>query len=767
MSLGVNSLWRARHCIRTVRGLSLIPGDFRGLPLGGRAVFLRYTSTETTERLGRVRAPKALAQSDPNPETINATEVINPSRSSHTRSTLRRVIKQRSRLGPNDSALVRPAAWYPDKHERKRSLRKHKMSAARQDLAAHARAAKDKPNTDWQSVLDFLSKLTPKFGTIFDFKVMVGRGVASEVRAVLSTADTNIWQIQQSTHCLIRLDDVDEEDGALHLTLSGSQHSVRSALIKLLNSVGQLTAIRAMDDESRNMLLAPRQHEKNALSRLRLLEKGETEPDDKSLTLRRETAYSQSLLTPETKYMYYMLTRRADEILRPATWTKSSLENYVGSLVHGVIPPHLAGVLYKRGPDHEETVVSLLVEIFHSEHSRPALSTRALALAISYIQARNFKFRPAARAIFNQVETYNIAMDTRTSNLFLRGSSMTGDLVGFHAVLRLMARKGFYADSEAWLMLLKMVENADAKHTVLRRMKKKGLHRMQSTFIKAGRHMAPYELEKALPLLKEIDTFIDSQDKIYGTEWLDVVTVNRIVDILGRHGKHSMCHQLLYIIFESGRVTPDVVTLNTLISHVRGVDDTIAIVGSLQRRWHTIVLVEDTYDILFRIAWRNRSPNMLRVVWHYACFAQRTSSKMRTRLNALLHKDFDAGRRALLQDWETMIFGTRALTTLRGSLGRYLESRHIAKWYGTQALVWRPAASFVDKLAEAYEMDRSIHARIKNGETMTASTRASLTVKLQLEPRMSDPDLRLAAPEIDEEIDPKTSKDNSLSNEDV
>lgn len=752
MSLGVNSLWRARHCIRTVRELSLIPGDFRGLPPpGGRAVFIRYASTNTLEQLGRVRAPTRLPQSHSKPEASSTPEVINPSRSSHTRSTLRRVIRQRAKLGPNESALVRPAVWYPDKHERKNSLRKHKRSAARQDLAAHARAAGDKPNTDWRAVLDFLSKLTPKFGTIFDFKVVVGRGVASQMRAVLSSSDTSIWQIQQSTHCLIRLDDVDEEDGALHLTLSGSEHSVRRALIELLNSVGQLTAIRAMDDESRQMLLAPEQHEKNGLSRVKLLGKGEAEPDDKSFTLFREATYNQALLIPATKHMHYMLTRRADEITRPSTWTKSSLEHYVASLVHGVLPPHLAGVLYKRGPDHEETVVSLLVDIFHSDHTRPALSTRALALAMSYIQARNFKFRPAARAIFNQAETYNLAMDTTTCNLFLRGSSRTGDLDGFYSVLKLMARKGYYTDGEAWLLLLKMIEQADAKQVVLRRMKKKGLHRMQSTFIKAGRHMAPYELENALPRLEEIDTFIDSQDKIYGPDWLDVVTVNRIVDMLGRHGKQNMCNQLLYIIFESGRVTPDVVTLNTLISHVRDVYGTVAIVGSLQRRWKTIVLVEDTYDMLFRIAWRNRSPNMLRVIWHYACFAQRTSSKMRTRLNALLHKEFDVGRRALLQEWDTTIFGEGALTVLRESRGRYLESRHIAKWYGTQALAWQPAVHFVDKLAEAYEMDRKIHAQIKDGEPMTEATRASLTVDLQLKPRMSNHDLRLASPEISEE----------------
>ncbi|KAI0134734.1 hypothetical protein BJ170DRAFT_611062 [Xylariales sp. AK1849] len=750
MSLGVKSVWRVPACISVVNGLSMIPRDLRGLPLYRSGTVIRHESTSSTEPCELIRhvrsSNRRIPQPAPRVEERRAPKLIKGSPSSVRRESLRRVVKQRAELGTNISVLVRPEARYASKHESRESRRRNRKSAARQDLWAHTCAAEEKPETDWRLILDVLSKLTPAFGTIYNFRVAIGRGVPAEVRKLLPGSDTSIKQIQWNTRCIIRFDEVNEEDGVLNITLSGSEHSVRSALVDLLKAVGQFTAIRVMDSDSKDILLDLWQRDNNPFAPVHLLEKGDTRADDNVLTLRREHMHTKGH-PAQARHPYYMLTVRADAITRPPRWTRTSLESYVAALVYGVIPAHLHFPLYKNGgSDHQQTVVSLLMDLFHSEHTRPALSTKTLAMALSYVQDKNLTFRSAARAIFNQAEIYNIPMDTRLFNLFLRGSVRSGDLAGFHTILKMMTRKGFYPDSETWLLFLRMIEDVAAKRVVLRRMKRKGLDRIQSTLVKAGRHMAPYELDIIMRESQSIDEFLEYQDKVYGPRWLDVTTVNRMINILGRRGRRDLCDKLLDIVAASNRATPDLITLNTMMSHSRDFQDIVSTIKALQSRWPSIVLGEDTYHMLFRIAWRNRSPNLLRVIWRYASFVRRTSHKMRERLEMLLLKTQDLGRLALLKAWEGTIFGDEALAALQEKHGANLKTVHLSKWFGTQALVWQPAVPFTDMLARAYEMDRGIHARIKEGELMTASVRQSLTVEIPLKPREYEWILLLPAP---------------------
>ncbi|KAH6655578.1 hypothetical protein BKA67DRAFT_561129 [Truncatella angustata] len=771
MSLGVKTVWRAHACASAASGLSLSPRDLpRILPLNPRTRQMRWESTqatkstrsnspvetsETTKADELIEPPSIVRKVPPKPVELPAipeepsdVTVINASPSAVRRSVLRSVVKQRASTDSMNPVLVKPVQWYPSKHEVVRSVRKSYRSKAIQDLWAYAREREEKLGVDWRSVVSFLSKVTPKFGSIFDFKVTVGKGAAHEVRKLLPRGPTaEPGQLQQSTRALVRVDHVDNSEGTLHLTLTGSAHSVRMALLDLLKTSGHIMAVRVLDSDSQGMLRDLWQQQRNDLNSVKLLPLGETssgdfpikhtatketQSDDRVLTLTREQTPSVFQLQNRRQYR---LTRRADQIPRPTIWTRASVEAYIALLVYGVVPSDLKASLYKDHSDHQHIVVSSLMDIFNDEQARKSLTPNGLAMALAYIQDRKLAFRPAARAIFNQAEIHNLPLDTRICNLFLRGSAISGDLDGFDAMLKMMARKNLHADSESWISLLTLVEEIDAKRYILGKMRKKGLDRIQSAVVKAGRHMAPFELENFIKQTRPMKEFVEHQDDLHGMMWLNQPTLNRLVDMLGRHGKHGMIDELLNLVHDSRRTVPNAITLNAIITHNRSTRQILETIRMFQTRWPAATIFdEDTYDMLFRIAWKTRSPNMISVIWHYASFDRQASSKMKHDIHKFLRQDKDLGRMSMLKMWEGPIVGEAALTLLRSQHTNTLGAT-IARWHGAKAHLFKPTHSFGAKLVEAYETDRKLHAKIKEGDPMTASMREQLMVDIPLRRR--------------------------------
>lgn len=757
MSLGVKSVWRARACASAASGLSLSPRELpRVLSFGPRASQRRWDSAKASNSYKSTTADKAFdlevssqsielapklrrissrLPSHPNPDPTEHEDpkVIGASPSAVRRAFLRRIIKQKADSDIKNPVLVKQVQWYPSKDAVARSVRRSSRSKARQDLWAYARTKEDKSGADWRTVVSFLANLTPRFGSIFDFKVTVGKGAADEIRELLPRGPTaEPGQLQQATRAIVRVDGIDDTNGTLRLTLTGSAHSIRMALLDLLKASGHITAVRTLDSNSEGMLRDLWQQQKNNLQAVRLLGSEDVDFDDRILTLTSEQGPTDYQLQSNR---HYNLVRRADDIPQPAVWTRESIESYIALLVYGVVPPRHYAALYKDTSDHQQTVVSMLLNIFLSDDSRRVLTTQALAMALKYIQSRKLSFRPAARAIFNQAELHNIPMDTRICNLFMQGSASAGDLDGFDAILKTMARKNLHADSESWLALLALVEDVEAKRYILGKMHKKGLDRIESALVKAGRHMAPFELEGSIKQLQSMKAFIEQQDKSYGPLWLDQSALNKLVDVLGMYGKHDLSDELFELVHEFHRTIPNAITVNTIITHSKSTQQTLETIRMLQARWPTAKITDkDTYDMLFQVAWKNRSPNMLRVIWHYASFAREASSKMRHRMSNFLSRDEGHGRMSLVKTWEAEIVGADTMAQLSPSHDEPLATA-ISWWHGAKSHHFKPTASFGKALIEAHELDRQVHAKIKEGELMTPVMRKSLTIEIPLKRR--------------------------------
>ncbi|KAI1381052.1 hypothetical protein F4677DRAFT_210074 [Hypoxylon crocopeplum] len=558
MSQGVKSLWMARGCTVFANRLSLILRNQHNPP-----VFLRSSSPRWFSQLSTRDEEMEIL-----PEVNRAKDQLQNKKthSNILRSLRRRVIKKKSGFQPMETALVKQLVHYPNKRSLRRSLRKHKRSAARQHLYDDARDVDSNTPNDWRSTFDFMLRHTREIRETLNFRVIIGKGVAVEARQVLSEPDTHLSQIGQRNECLIRIENEIAQRGELVLSLSGFEDSVRESLLEIIGVVGKITAVRVSNWTWDSLLWGVWKEATAKQPDIRLLNPGEVTLDNKTITV-------QNFSSDTPKYKPYRLTKRADEITRPTEWTNVSFKEYVAALVLGRVPTHLSRTLYPSSPNHQETVVSLLVNLFTSEHTKPSASVSALKLAVDFIESRGSGFRRASRTIFNEVESLNMPMGAEIFNIFLVSAAKAGDLAGFNSILRSMVRKGHYVQSHAWIAFIELIEDPTIKSSIVEKLKDKGLTRSPSILREIGKRMAVIDLERQLLPKSDIQSrvnirrYIEAQNKKYGTGWLDTLALNKIVDVLGAHDRLDVCDTLLGLVYTNQGPWPDVVTLNTILTH--------------------------------------------------------------------------------------------------------------------------------------------------------------------------------------------------------
>lgn len=633
------------------------------------------------------------------------------------RHELRRKSREKNSLQPLQEALVHQPAYLPNKRQRFRLDRKRTQSIATQHAVQHLRPYL-KPSADWHVIISNLDKHTPIFDRIIDFQVVLDKGVAADI---FSAEHVDNLRTIKKDGCILRMQEDKKNDGTTTLFISGSQWAVRTVMTDLLKLTGSLSAIRVPDPGSQKTLQDLISKKKSA-QLVKLLR--ESDPGRES----RDPA-------PVVREAAYQLCLRADLIRQPETWTKANLEQYVAKLVYAEVPrPLYSG----QEMNHQETVASILVGLFQSPYTRPALSLRALDLALNFLTRRGIAFRHAAHTIFNLAELAHVPIDTATYNIMLRGCCVSGDLDDFQNMLQRMIKKGHRPDSRTWLELLYIVQDLHLKNLILASMKKKGLNRIQSTLVKAGSHLAPIELEASMKSInQDLAPFIARQDAIYeGPRWLDTLALNKMLEICGRHGRYDLSYQLLDLVAQGDRGKPDHISINTMLTHVRSAKDVHFILQTMRQRWGDIKLDEIAFHLLFERCWKLRGPNQLRVVWRYACYAREAGSKMRakmTRVLTLPHMN-DLHSKAIFKEWETNIFGPE-LADLRAKFGPSgVQAKHLCQVHIEQRRTMEPAVDLGTKLMEAYAMDGIIHMRIKTGEKMTDAVRESLTVSIPMKP---------------------------------
>ncbi|KAI0452146.1 hypothetical protein F5B21DRAFT_484744 [Xylaria acuta] len=730
MSPGVRSLWRARSCMGLVQGLSLVPREPRNLLVASKIQARCWLSSSAESPAPESPSPAG----EPRRSIFRKRATSTPpfSLSALQRRSLRRLMRWRA-PGPHATVVSKRPIRYPDRHAFKKSLRKHTASVRKQVLHGYVRHTLEKPAAHWRATLDFMIRHTPKFGEILDFKVGIGRGTAAHARATLSELDTNLWQIQQRHHCKIHIVQSGlQEDEPLILSLSGTSVSVRESLLEIVRAVGKVSAVRVRDQAFQISL--PEIWKGSSEGQLPiqlLLGNGESASKGNIVTVYGHNAdFVKAAQRP--KHKLYKLTTRADDIPRPTVWTKSSFEQYVAKLVFAQVPTHLHHSLYPVGLDHQSTVVHLLTGLFASEDLRATVSVAALKLALRFIHLRGPVFRPASRSIFYQAVLQHLPLDAEVFQIFLTSASRASDLDGFSSVLRAMHRNGHYMRAETWTAFLTMIQDPETKDYIMKKMRSRGLHHLRPIAEELGRQNVMLDLERHAGTEMSIQDLLHAQDTQYGPSWLDTTTLNRMIDVVGTHGNLGACHELLDLVDRDGRARPDQYTLNTMITHTRSISQKIALLS----RWPVLEPDEVTYQQLFQVAWKQRLPNMLRVIWRYGVFAGLTNSRMRRILTKLLRLEFSTSKsQAFLKAWEDVIIGRSELAASRllhpkGSRG--CCARWLMEKYRKDAGNLRPLAPLEAMLQEAYDTDMKIHKLIREGAEVSSSMMESCTVNIPL-----------------------------------
>lgn len=652
MSLGVRSLWRARSRVSPVQGLSLVPRESRNMLFASRiqarcwlsssaeapssaGELTDFTFKKLVDKSARVekadRALRSKAEMTPQHSAWAKTTSASSTSPMARRWLFPRRVAKRRVLGPQADPLIKQPIQYPDRLSSRRSLCRHIVSTRRQDLHEYVRTALGKPANDWHSTLDFMIRHTPKFGEILDFKVGIGRRARVQAQATLSELDTNLWQIQQRHHCKIHIVSGFEEDEPLILSLTGTNVSVRESLLEIIRTIGKVFAVRVLDP---NLQISAAETSKGS-SRdqlpIQLLSDDESASEDDIVTVYGHNA-DFARMAQRPKHKLYQLTTRASEIPKPTIWTKSSFEQYVAKLVCARMPTHLHKALYPVGPDHQSTVVQLLTDLFTSEDLRAAVSVAALKLALRYILGPGPRFRPAARTIMYEAELQHLPLDAEAFHILLISASKAGDLGEFNSIVRAMQKKGHYMRVETWTAFLTMIQDPRIKYFIMRKMRSRGLQRLQPILDELGRQNMILDLERGTGTKMSIQHLLQVQDRWYGPSWLNTITLNRMIYVIGAQGSLEACHELLDLVVSNRRAQLDAYTLNTMMTNTKSIPQKLALLS----RWPGMEPDDLTYKLLFKMAWKQRLPNMLRVIWRYAAFSGLSSSHMRHTLTKLL-----------------------------------------------------------------------------------------------------------------------------------
>ncbi|KAI1091888.1 hypothetical protein F5B19DRAFT_456672 [Rostrohypoxylon terebratum] len=725
MSLGIRSLWRARNLKVHTGGLSPIPREQYNPPFFPRSSPRQWYSTPVVVR--RIIQPAK-------PKSISAIE------NEHRKNMIRANFGAK----PMEPGLIKRPFRYRNKRLARQSLRQFRRSVARQILYDATHKASGKPTRNWRAAMAFMLMVTPNQGEILHFRVIIGKDVAEKAREILSGPDTHISGICRKNESLVQMVNEISKDGQLIFNLSGSEVAVRNSLREIIGVVGSITAVRISDRDLRNLMFDSRKNAEEGQSEIPFLrgeEVGDTTINDMTMTVKRSPSS-----TTHSIYKPYILNQRADAIPMPTKWTKTSFEEYVAALVYGQVPNHLARALYPKFPDHQHTVVELLVNLFLNRVSRPSISLSATKMAISFMESSGHGLRPLSHLIYWHVRTLGIPLDAELYTTFLVNASKAKNINTFNRLLRVMVRRGYAPQSRAWVAFLAMMPRPSIKRYIVGKLRERNLDQNPMILRAVGREMATVDLEYELlrrstplpttssaplpppPVDFDIRSFIDEQNDKYGIGWLDTITLNKMLDVLGKHDLLDACKTLLGVVRSAKYTMPDAATLNTLLSRTKGFAKQMAILKTIFTYWHFLKPDEGTYHLLFRLAWQRRYPNMIRVVWRYAVHERKTSSKMRYTLSKLLKQTGDfSSRTKFLKEWEDVIIGQTILSEIRASYPDGFHARHLFPKYLKNGL--EPAVDFIVKLQEAVAKDMKIHRLLKEGK---AVDKRSLSVPIPL-----------------------------------
>ena len=281
---------------------------------------------------------------------------------------------------------------------------------------------------------------------------------------------------------------------------------------------------------------------------------------------------------------------------------------------------------------HQDKIARSLVEAYSNPEVHRYASAYSIVRTLQYLASKR-KLREI-RTVFHLLDNTNFRITASALNTMLQASATAQDLHGFRFVLSVMLARQVRPTWESWASLLELVSKrslTDA-HTIRERMQALNLLHNPAARKRVAASLIKRDFQEWLDSGKDGKQFLAHYDQLlWGPEWLSRESANILVDVRATRGQFAIVNSLLDE-FDVRRCKLNVVTLNTILTLASTHGNVAAGVTLASRLLHPGYQIQPnaiTYKTLFALAWTRRSPNMVRVIWRYACMAGHVTFDMR------------------------------------------------------------------------------------------------------------------------------------------
>lgn len=657
-----------------------------------------------------------------------------------------------------ESILVRPMMRYPNQRETKVHAYKVHQDQKAQELHDELQKVTRARLPDWRKLLGDMMLATPLY---LNGVVEVHIPPQQAHLFLGSGRDGSLLSdIRSRTGSNMELESRPRQDGSAVLRISGPRSAIDQAVtdivkitkavkVVLLDTSAETVLHNGLANEELAQPSAPEEQRASSVAPVDDGADAQAHVHGDSIE-RQPTSSLPVIAVPHTRYSIrsrkpIYLQTKANEIAKPASWTRESFEEYVFTLTHGIMPNSLARRLYPEGTSHREEVTKQLHRVFNDPATRESQSSPAFKMALKYMSQQGPGSRPDTRALFVRMESRGMDMDTSVFNILAADCVNQRDLRNFASCIYLLLQRGLEPNFRTWLLFLKLIENEQVKRYILQVMHSRNLLSDPRHLAIVALIMAPYDAERAVRQGWHLPTFLSSQKQLYGPNWLSHHvshrTLDRVMDVLLKHSKFSEAEELIDYMIQHPMLRPDVVTLNTYLHHAKNQKKARSAADMLLRLGeHRILPDSISLDHLFTLFRQMDRPHCLDVIWQYSLLTAKTQYHMRNRIGGLFHKGFEGNWNTELPDFKSLSKSeqveaatfTLLLSTAERMLHTPIETDKdlVKKLVGQAHMMrsegWVPTAGGLgEALNEAMERDFRFREGLGKGEWVVEGVRVS------------------------------------------
>ena len=327
----------------------------------------------------------------------------------------------------------------------------------------------------------------------------------------------------------------------------------------------------------------------------------------------------------------YRSWRLAHHISPPVEWSEANLAVYVEALAYSqrtqARVPWVQKPRLKRWTNIKD-IVTAFDTIFYSPTLKKFLSIKACNTALLFFYEHGMMTK--ARDLYIHMEDLKMNISTETFNILIRESASQGDLHNFTFLLDNMTRRGFKPNEMTWTLFLRVVDSSEVRATIVRKMAQ--MNMLDSIKIRrlVAANMIHDEIVNHLGNGHDHHSFLTHMDNKFGVEWLSTSAGNRLLNEVAKRQSTAESCSLLYEMKQRGFM-PDDVSINTLVGCCLPLSqhDLAFEILAVFKKLYNLYPGPQTYETLFRHAWKGRLLNLSIVIWRTACIYGAVSGKMK------------------------------------------------------------------------------------------------------------------------------------------